>query len=522
MKHKFILNIITFITIIVCYPVIAIAGGNTDDTDEYKLTAKITLVEKYKTKKLQEYIDKENICKTGNNTDACNENKKNLAEDFNFNLDQIGESNPISRIDAYSVIYNSKDLYNAPDTLSGAILVPEIEKEKIKGVVLFYHPQEFTKYNVPSCFLNASDLPDYCQINKKIKGSDYVLKIGGVFASQGYVVVMPDYIGQGIDSSNMHPYMIYPQANAKSGLDMLNASRQLLKTLGIENKTELNLYLSGSSEGGLYALWASRLLQNSRAAKLLDDNNFNLAVTVPISGPYDLSQAQIPFLFSNVATYPNKNKYRALGSDELVTMKAVFATAYLTSLAYYNFNQDYSSVFDPDFLSCGSDCKFGKNSYTIPELYTLNNLGLTRDEVFKAVRGAATDTINQDNDLAYGSDNNSIKSFVADGLAKDATFNKITQQSDIINWKTTTPITFISLDYDSLITPLNTQNAYLGLKKASKKGLVHRVSISNFDYNISIGNKNPNKVKPIDNADGMVFSFIAALNEFNQASQIND
>jgi hypothetical protein len=518
MKHKLILNILTFTAVIACSPIIAYASSSTTDVSENTGDAKITLVEKYKTKKLQEYIDKENVCKTGNNTDACKENKQNLVQEFNFNLDQIGENNPMGRIKAYSVIYKSKGLYHEPRTLSGAILVPDVEKEKIKGVILFYHPEEVTKYNVPSCFMDASDLPEYCQISKKNKGSDYVLKIGGVFVSQGYVVVMPDYIGQGIDSSNMHPYMMYPQANARSGLDMLSASRQLLKTLDIDNQAELDLYISGYSEGAVYSLWASRLLQ-APAQNILDDNNFNLALTIPISGPYDLSKAQMPFLFANVATYPNKDKYRELASDSLVTMKAVFATSYLTSLAYYNFNQDYSMVLDSDFLSCSSDCKFGKNSYTIPELYTINNSGLTQSEIFKAVRNAAADTINQDNDLAYGNDNNSIKSFVADGIAKDATFNKVVGQADIVSWKTTTPVTFISLDYDSVITPLNTQNAYNGLKKASKKKLVNRISISNFDYNTSIGSKNPNKVKPIDNVDGSVFSFIAALNEFNQAVQ---
>ncbi|HLX52932.1 MAG TPA: lipase family protein, partial [Aquella sp.] len=401
----------------------------------------------------------------------------------------------------------------------GAILVPDVAKEKIKGVILFYHPTEVSKYNVPSCFMNAKNLPDYCQIGGRIRGSSYAMQLGGVFSAHGYVVVMPDYIGQGIDSSTMHPYMIYPQTNARSGLDMLKASRQLLKTLGIDDSVELNLYLSGYSEGGAYSLWASRLLQGY-AKKRLYDNNFTLGLTVPISGAYDLSGAQIPFLFANVEPYPHADKYKALAAEELTNMKPVSATTYLTALAYYNFNQDYSTVLNPDFLSCGSYCKFGSNTYTIPELYTLISSDLTRDNIFAANKNAALDTINPDNNLAYGSENNSVRSFVADGITKNQIFSKVTKQADIISWKTLKPVTFINLDYDSVITPLNTQSAYNGLRKSSNKNLVDRVGISNFDYNTSINSKNPNALEPIDDVGCRVFTYIAALNEFNKVSAV--
>jgi len=514
MKHKLISSI-TITATLVCTALIACASNNMGNLNESPDT-KITLVETYKTKELQEFIDKENICKTGKNIDACTENKKNLADQFNFNVDQIGKNNPISRINAYSVTYPSHGVSGEARTLSGAILVPDVAKDKIKGVILFYHPRDVTKYYVPSCFMGAKNLPDYCLIGGKNHGSNYAMQIGGVFTSQGYVVIMPDYIGQGIDSSIMHPYMIYPQANARSGLDMLSASRQLLKTLGIEDTTELNLYLSGYSEGGAYSLWASRLLQGY-AKNRLSNNNYSLGLTVPISGAYDLSGAQTPFLFANVRPYPHADKYKALAAEELTSMKPISATTYLTTLAYYNFNQDYSNVLNPDFLSCGSYCKFGGNTYTIPELYTLISPDLTKDNIFAANKNAALDTINQDNNLAYGSENNSIRSLVADGITKNQIFNKVTKQADIVSWKTTKPVTFVHLDYDSVIAPLNTQNAYNGLRRASNKNLVDNVSISNFDYNTSITSSNPNVVKPIDNVGCRVFSYIAALNEFNKA-----
>ena len=52
--------------------------------------------------------------------------------------------------------------------------------------------------------------------------------LAAVWASRGYVVVMPDYIGSGDDTSEPHPYVVYPNVNAESGLAMVKAARSLL------------------------------------------------------------------------------------------------------------------------------------------------------------------------------------------------------------------------------------------------------------------------------------------------------
>jgi hypothetical protein len=69
---------------------------------------------------------------------------------------------------------------------------------------------------------------------------------------------LPNGLGYDTDAAYIHPYQTFPQINALTGIYMLKATRTLLTSLGLPNKT-LNVYLTGFSEGGAYALWASYL-----------------------------------------------------------------------------------------------------------------------------------------------------------------------------------------------------------------------------------------------------------------------
>ena len=169
------------------------------------------------------------------------------------------------------------------ETVSGLVVMPQgIAAESIKGIVLFYHGTAFSKNGVPSM---------------QDTGTQYTL--ASIYASQGYIAIAPDYVGQGINAGVMHPYVLYAQTNALSGLNMLTATRQFLaqNNLVAESKS-LNLYLTSYSEGGAYAVWGSRLLQNENAS-ILAKNNLNLKLTVGISGAYDLSGSMIPYAYDN-------------------------------------------------------------------------------------------------------------------------------------------------------------------------------------------------------------------------------
>lgn len=54
----------------------------------------------------------------------------------------------------------------------------------------------------------------------------------GVYAANGYIVVAPDYIGQGDDYKNYHPYVLYPKQTINTAVDLLNnASSDIRKNM---------------------------------------------------------------------------------------------------------------------------------------------------------------------------------------------------------------------------------------------------------------------------------------------------
>ncbi len=88
-----------------------------------------------------------------------------------------------------------------------------LAESQIKGVVLYYHPTVLSKAGIPSGYGNIESL-DY-------EETAYTqAELASVYASSGYIVIAPDYVGQGIDSAVVHPYVLFPETNAQSGIYM--------------------------------------------------------------------------------------------------------------------------------------------------------------------------------------------------------------------------------------------------------------------------------------------------------------
>lgn len=480
------------------------------------LTQAILPTATYQTQDLEKWFYTNRVCDSNLSAKQCETNQTNLKKDLNFVNAQINSKNPknISQVKAYAITYNTQGINGEKRTVSGGILVPDTAK--IKGMLLFYHPTEVSKYNVPSCFYAASNLPSYCNISAATQGSNYAMELGSVFASQGYVVVMPDYIGQGIDSSVMHPYVAFPQVSAVNGLDMLAPTTKLLHSLGYN--TKLNLFLSGYSEGGSYVLWASKLLQTTDKNKLTA-NNLTLALTAPISGAYDLSHSQVPLEFANVSVYPKNDKYNVLSMPQLLAVKPSVSSYMLSAVAYYRFNESYTSVFKPEFanMSCGKECQANGHQYTIGQLFSATDLDLTISGILSAIVHSAFNSVNLTNNQKYSAGNNSILAFTAPGLQQNQVFNQTIEAADIYKWKTKSPVSLIYLDYDSVVTNLSSKLAYQEMSKLSASKLVKNLPISNFKYTTYFGiNPTQASAVPLDHMNARAFLYIAALNEFDQ------
>jgi dienelactone hydrolase len=100
------------------------------------------------------------------------------------------------------------------------------------------------------------------------------------FASQGYVVVAPNYTGYTDSNLSYHPFML-AEAQANDVVDALRASKQ---TLAAQSRVSLGkLFVTGHSTGGYVAMATVRALERDYRVE------WPLAGSVLTSGPYALS-----------------------------------------------------------------------------------------------------------------------------------------------------------------------------------------------------------------------------------------
>ncbi len=99
-------------------------------------------------------------------------------------------------------------------------------------------------------------------------------------AGSGFIVAMPDYIGYGASTGDVHSY-VHAQGLAASVVDMLRATRRLLVDHNVA--TNGQLFLTGYSEGGYATLAAQKEMEQNLAAE------FPITASMPAAGPYDMS-----------------------------------------------------------------------------------------------------------------------------------------------------------------------------------------------------------------------------------------
>lgn len=147
--------------------------------------------------------------------------------------------------------------------------------------------------------------------------SGYDTQIGIAMASYGYVVAMPDYLGQGYSNIHnpamqlpmgvdVHPYL-HANTLASATVDMLRAVKTFLRDYNTSNiDPRLNglrhngqLFLAGYSEGGFATLAAQRVIEGL-------GSEFNLVASEPAAGPYDLTTTVQAALASASLPTPNQ------------------------------------------------------------------------------------------------------------------------------------------------------------------------------------------------------------------------
>lgn len=116
------------------------------------------------------------------------------------------------------------------------------------------------------------------------------------FAAQGYVVVATDYLGLGKSTYPFHPYL-HADSEASAVIDAIRAARVAAGNLDLQLSGQLMLF--GYSQGGHATLAAQREMEREHREE------FPLAASAPMSGPYHLSQTFLGSWFGQTAGADN-------------------------------------------------------------------------------------------------------------------------------------------------------------------------------------------------------------------------
>ena len=182
---------------------------------------------------------------------------------------------PISAVKAYRMVYQMPYLGDTI-TVSGALFEPTDMMEGCETPVNIYmHGTTFIRENTPS-FLNFEGQTGY------------------LMAALGFTVLMPDYVGLGLDDQHLHPYM-HAQSESDAGSYMIQALAETESENPVGNLHDMEqLFVSGYSQGGHAAMALHRDLQANWP-------QYTVAASAPQSGPYDISGSQFPLSFANPA-----------------------------------------------------------------------------------------------------------------------------------------------------------------------------------------------------------------------------
>jgi pimeloyl-ACP methyl ester carboxylesterase len=163
-------------------------------------------------------------------------------------------------IETFRVEYCTVATSGEPTTASGLLALPQAQLDLLP-LVVYAHSTAAGKTDAPS-FLTETD--------SRI--------VPFFFASDGFAVVAPDYLGLGI-STGHHPYL-HATTEASATLDLLRAADAVSHERGA--RLSHDVFLTGHSQGGHAAMAAGRALQQSHGP-------WRMAALAPMSGPLDLS-----------------------------------------------------------------------------------------------------------------------------------------------------------------------------------------------------------------------------------------
>jgi len=176
---------------------------------------------------------------------------------------------PLCDIAVYNIRYATVGGANEATTASGAMMVPLGSDPDCRGtrpILLYAHGTTTDRA--------------FNMTNLQGDPNGEALIMAAVFASQGYIVVAPNYAGYDSSTLPYHPYLVADQ-QSKDMIDALTAARSALPTAAAPATTDSGrLFITGYSQGGFVAMATHRAMQAA---------GMTVTASAPMSGPYAMA-----------------------------------------------------------------------------------------------------------------------------------------------------------------------------------------------------------------------------------------
>ena len=257
-------------------------------------------------------------------------------------------------IDLYKMVYNTVDVHGNPTIASGAFVVPTNTNCADFPIAAYNHGTALPKNDVPS-------------------SDNQEAYVGKIFASGGYFVCMPDYLGMG-ESPGFHPY-VHGESEATATLDMIRAAREFISdSLNLIDNGQV--FLTGYSQGGHACMATHKYIHENNL-----QNEFDVIASAPCSGPYDLSGIMADTIMSPTP-YSNPGYITYLLASYEMVYGNIFST--WSDVLY----SPYDSLVPPYFSNNNITLDMGSLNNILPNDMSL----LIRDTCMNNFRN---DSVNQ-------------------------------------------------------------------------------------------------------------------------------
>ena len=211
----------------------------------------------------------------------------------------------------YKMVYTTIDARGRPDTASGLLTVPQ-NTELAFPISAYMHGTVSNREAVPS-------RPGVAE-----------RQLPAALATNGYIVVAPDYIGLG-DSEGFHPY-VHAASEASAGRDLILAAKEYMDSVEVAYNDQL--FVTGYSQGGHAAMALHEDIQQNPGSD-------SLVVTAGahLSGPYSISDVM----------------RRASLADTAATLPGYIVYTYISYDTVYDLYDNLGEVFQPEYLDLIGD-----------------------------------------------------------------------------------------------------------------------------------------------------------------------